>query len=468
MISTSLAPQPITATAAPRSRMAIGLTRRALLLFLAGALWLIPGFFLPKVAWGMAAWDATLLLVILLDILRLPAPKKILVERIWRNTPALASETEVEIGLTQQGDARLHCTATDDLTAALIEVPPTIELDLYPTGRSKARYHFIARERGDHTTGKLYLRYRTAGAGLIERWAVADLRQQVRVYPSIRATAEQSLFLTRSKQIELQQRLQRQRGLGRDFESLRDYREGDDLRDLCWTASARRGTPITRQYQTEKSQPVWLLMDAGRLMQARIAHPTTQQTHDQYTRLDYAATTALALAQLALASGDRVGLLAYGNTVQQRVALGRGAPQLRQLMESLAQVRGEAGEADHLHATVTLNRMQPRRSLVLWITDMAETSMRPEVVDGAVHLMRRHLVLFVAMRQAGMLTLAARQPEDRRQMFDTAAAQELVHRRMLLMAQLRNQGALTLETDAENLTAAVLNRYLDVKEQALL
>jgi uncharacterized protein (DUF58 family) len=459
MISASLSPSTVSAPAVRRGRLGFGLTRRTLLLFLAGALWLVPGFFFPRIVWGMAVWDAILVLAVVLDARRLPAPGQIVAERVWRSAPALANETEVEIRLTQQGSMLLRCTATDDLTEALVQSPPVVNLDLYPSGQSKALYRFTPRERGDHNIGNLYLRYRSANAGLVERWTFADLRQTVRVYPSIRATSEQSLFLTRSKQIELQQRLQRQRGLGRDFESLRDYREGDDLRDICWTATARRGTPVTRQYQTEKSQPVWLLMDAGRLMQARTA---------QYTRLDYATTTALALSQLALASGDRVGLLAYGNAVQQRVGLGRGAPQLRQLMESLAQVRGEYGEADHLHATVTLNRMQPRRSLVLWITDMAETSMRPEVVDGAMHLMRRHLMLFVAMRQTDLVSLAGQRPEDRRQMFDIAAAQELVHRRALLMAQLRDQGALTIETEPENLTAAVLNRYLDVKEQSLL
>ena len=446
--------------------MGMGLTRRALLLFLSGALWLAPGFFFPRMVWGMAAWDVALLLMIGLDAARLPAAEKITAERVWRNAPALTNETEIQIGVTQEGgSAQLRAVVTDDLGAAFVEAPAELKLKIYPVGRTKASYRFRARERGDHTTGRLYLRYRSAALGLVERWAVADLRQQVRVYPSVRTGAEQTLFLTRSKQIELQQRLQRQRGLGRDFESLREYRQGDDIRDLCWTATARRGVPITRQFQTEKSQPVWLLMDAGRLLQARVVTPDRK---DQYTRLDYATATALALAQLALGSGDRVGLLAYGQNVQQRVPLGRGAAQMRQLMESLAQVRGEPGEADHLHATVTLNRMQPRRSLILWITDVAETSMRPEVIDGAVHLMRRHLVLFVAMRQTEMLALAGRRPEDRHEMFTVAAAQELVHRRMVLMAQLREQGALTLETEPENLTAAVLNRYLDVKEHALL
>jgi uncharacterized protein (DUF58 family) len=465
MISGSLTPETVSAAAQPRSRLAFGLTRRGLLLFLAGALWLAPAFFFPRMAWGMAVWDLVFLAIAWLDAARLPAPRDINAERVWRTAPALGNEAVVEIGLTQQGGTQLRCEIIDDLTAALVEQPPTVELTVFPLGRSSAGYRFTPRERGDHTIGRLYLRYRSAALGLVQRWAVADLAQRVRVYPSVQAVSEQSLFLTRSRQIELQQRLQRQRGLGRDFESLREYREGDDIRDLCWTATARRGVPITRQYQTEKSQPVWLLMDAGRLLQARVAG---RDHEDNYTRLDYATSTAVALAQLALAGGDRVGLLAYGQNVQQRVPLGRGAAQLRQLMESLAQVRGESGEADHLNAAVNLNRMQPRRSLVLWITDVAETSMRPEVIDGAAHLMKRHLVLFVAMRQAEMVALAAHSPDSRHEMFAVAAAQELVHRRMVLMAQLREQGALTLETTPQDLTAAVLNRYLDVKERALI
>ena len=247
--------------------------------------------------------------------------------------------------------------------------------------------------------------------------------------------------------------------MGRDFESLRDYRDGDDLRDICWTAAARRGALISKQYQTEKSQPVWVMMDAGRLLQARVG---------SYTKLDYAAATALAIAQLALLSGDRVGLFAYGRDIQQRVGLGRGGAHLRQLMESLAIVRGEPGEADHLRATVTLNRMQPRRSLILWLTDLAETAMRPEVVDGAAQLLRRHLVLFVAIQQKDLGEIAASRPANASQMFERAAAQELLQRRELLLAKLRERGALTLETAPEAMTASVLNRYLEIKEKSLL
>jgi uncharacterized protein (DUF58 family) len=160
--------------------------------------------------------------------------------------------------------------------------------------------------------------------------------------------------------------------------------------------------------------------------------------------------------------------LAYGRETQQLIAPARGGAHLRQIMESLALVRGEAAEADHLRATVTLNRLQPRRSLILWLTDPAETSMQPEVAEGAAQLMRRHLVLFVAIEQTDLRQIASMRPDNQRQMFASAAAQQMVHWRELLLARLRQRGALTLETYPEEMTAFVLNRYLEIKERALL
>jgi uncharacterized protein (DUF58 family) len=325
-------------------------------------------------------------------------------------------------------------------------------------------------ERGDWETGCLYVRYRSP-LGLAERWTRAPITQTVRVYPALRTGEEQEIFLARSRQIDLQLRRANQRGLGRDFESLREYREGDDLRDICWTATARRGSPVTRQYQTERSQPVWIVLDCGRLMRARVALPQSPNNPGgapSPSKLDHACTTAVALAQLALFSGDRVGLLAYGQGIQQRLLPGRGAAHLRQLIEALAQVHAEAGEADHLRATATLNRLQPRRSLIFWVTDLAETAMRPEVIDGAMQLLHRHVLLFVAMAQPEVEFIAEARPKNVEQMFRAAAAQEMAARRELLLARLHEQGALTLDLNPEALTASVLNQYLMVKERAML
>jgi uncharacterized protein (DUF58 family) len=358
----------------------------------------------------------------------------------------------------------------DDLPPALLAQPATHRLTAFPRVKASLRYRMKPQERGDWESGCLYVRYRSP-LGLAERWAKAPITQTVRVYPALRTGEEQEIFLARSRQIDLQLRRANQRGLGRDFESLREYREGDDLRDICWTATARRGSPVTRQYQTERSQPVWIVLDCGRLMRARVAlaqSPNNPGQAPSPSKLDHACTTAVALAQLALFSGDRVGLLAYGQGIQQRLLPGRGAAHLRQLIEALAQVHAEAGEADHLRATATLNRLQPRRSLIFWVTDLAETAMRPEVIDGAMQLLHRHVLLFVAMAQPEVEFIAEARPKNVEQMFRAAAAQEMAARRELLLARLHEQGALTLDLNPEALTASVLNQYLMVKERAML
>jgi uncharacterized protein (DUF58 family) len=435
----------------------------------------------------MLAWDALVLLIALLDGLRLPAPTELAATRSWSNAPALDSDTEIELTLENHGKLIVACRLTDDLPAALIEHPAVHRLTVYPRVPASLRYRVRPGERGNCETGWLYLRYHS-GLGLVERWARAPLTQQVRVYPALRTGEEQQIFLARSRQIDLQLRQARLRGLGRDFESLREYRQGDDLRDICWTATARRGDLITRQYQTERSQAVWIVLDCGRLMRTRVKSASSsakgtgfspyidpeQRSRalapegQPHSKLDHACTTAVALAQLALFSGDRVGLLAYGQSIQQRILPGRGAAHMRQLIEALAQVHSEPSEADHLRATATLNRLQPRRSLILWITDLAETAMRPEVIDGAMQLLRRHVLLFVAMAQPEVESIAATRPRNVDQMFRAAAAQEMAARRELLLARLHEHGALTLDLNPDALTSSVLNQYLTVKERAMV
>lgn len=470
MISPGLHPTPVSAVCERRRRWSFGLTPRSVGLLLLGFVWLVPGLWDWRLAYAMPAWDALVLLFALLDGLRLPTPAELTAGRSWSNAPALDSETEIELTIENRSRTIIDCRLVDDLPPAFVEEPATLRLTSFPGVAASLRYLVEPKERGDCETGWLYVRYRSP-LGLAERWARAPLTQTVRVYPTLRTGEEQQIFLARSRQIDLQLRRAQQRGLGRDFESLREYRDGDDLRDICWTATARRGTPITRQYQTERSQPVWLVIDCGRLMRARVAmarRPRNSGPAPSSSKLDYACTTAVALAQLALYSGDRVGLLAYGQGIQQRLLPGRGAAHLRQLIEALAQLRAEPSEADHLRATATLNHLQPRRSLILWVTDLAETAMRPEVIDGALQLLRRHVLLFVAMAQPEVELIAEARPGNVEQMFRAAAAQEMAGRRELLLARLHEQGALTFDLNPEALTASVLNQYLTVKERAMV
>jgi uncharacterized protein (DUF58 family) len=459
---TTLHPAAITAHCQPRSRLAFGLTARSLILLSLGFLALIPGYYIPRYAYGMLFWDGLVLLAALLDGLRLPRPSTLTASRAWLSAPSLGTSTEIELTLNHSNLIVLDCWLTDDLPPQLIETAKTQKLAAYPCIPATLRYTVRPRERGDVEAGQLYLRYRST-LGLVSRWAAAPLTQTIRIYPELRTAEDQKLFLAKSRRIDLQMRQMRQRGLGREFESLREYRPGDDLRDVCWTASARRGDLVTRQFQAERSQSVWIVLDTGRLMRATVADSKS----NRYTKLDYACSTAVALAQLALYSGDRVGLLGYGRRIQQLLP-NRGAGHMRQFLESLAQLSAEPSEADHLRATAILGRLQPRRALVLWITDLAESSMRPEVIDGAAQLLHRHVVLFVSMAQPEVAAIARAIPANIDQMFRSAAAQEMATRRELLLARLRDQGAITLDTLPGQMTASVLNHYLSIKERAIL
>lgn len=455
----ALLPDSRQARAVRRGRLAFGVSQRTVMLLFAGIGWVLPAFFWQGFLWVLLGWDVLVIALAVVDGVSLPRPEAITVSRKWLTVPALGQTAEVELGVLHEAPRVLTAKLMDDLPPELLPVPPALAVKAWPREESSVRYEFSPAERGDHVGGRVYVRYRSA-AGLAERWACADLTQTVRVFPRMMSTGEDDLFLARTRQIEMQRRKQQLRGQGREFDSLREYREGgDDLREVCWTATARRGTLICRQYQVERSQPVWLVLDSGRLLNARSG---------AYSRLDHTSAAAVAVAQAALLGGDRVGLLGYGRTIQQRVALGKGKSHFRQILDASALLRTETGEANHLTAAALLAHLQPTRSLILWFTDLTETAMRPEVIDGAFQLMRRHLLLFVVPVQEEMTCFVAERPKSVSHMFERAAAQELLHRREVLLAQLRARGALTVEAPAAGLSSAALNRYLEVKEAALL
>jgi uncharacterized protein (DUF58 family) len=193
-----------------------------------------------------------------------------------------------------------------------------------------------------------------------------------------------------------------------------------------------------------------------------------EQSDLRLSKLDFAVNAALSLAQVASQCGDRVGLLAYGRSIQFNVAVGRGALHLRTIVDCLAQVHGEVSEADHSRAARVLLTEQSRRSLVVWITDFAETPTTPEVIEYAMQMTRRHLVVFTAMNQPDLNLLAETTPRSTEEMYRHAAALEIAHRREVLLRALRQRGVFAFELVPGLLASSLVNQYLDIKERNLL
>jgi uncharacterized protein (DUF58 family) len=306
----------------------------------------------------------------------------------------------------------------------------------------------------------------------------AEHAQRVRVYPAHEDSRESTQFyLLRARQIELQKRKLRLRGVGREFESLRDYQPGDELRKISWTATARRG-----KLTVERSQQVWMVIDAGRLsrtgFQLRRAPGTelfaeTAAERERahlltVTQLDQATTAATMLAQVIHGSGDKFAMLSYGRTIQQLLPPGAGPAHLRLLIDLLSQTRSEPAEADHLNAIARLKTAQRRRGLIVWITELVDSAGRPELVTAASELVRRHLVVLVLLKHPELEALAASTPATRVEMFHATAAQEMLERRRATIAQLERQGVLIVETTAEEIGIQAVSKYLEVKAEGLL
>jgi len=453
-----LAPEPISVRAKSAKRLSFAFGRRFFLVALLGLLWAVPAFWDVRFLLVMAAWSACAVIAWAVDLARLPRPERLVVERSWGGAPSLSNNTQVTLEVRNQSRVYVSCSVIDDAPGSLIANPPSLQINADANDSGSASYTARPLERGDVTLGSVYLRYQS-GSHFAERWARADLKQTVRVFPDLEDAKRQNIYLSRARQIELERRLIRQRGVGREFESLREYQPGDEFRNICWTATARRGKHVTKLFQVERSQAVWIVLDAGRLLRARVG---------ELSKLDLAVNAALSLAQIALYSGDRAGLIVYGRDIQQRVGLGRGLSHMRAIMEALAASHEEVAEADHLRAASVLLQLQKQRALIIWVTDLADTSMTPEVIESASRILSKHLLLFTVIAQTDLNELAVRTPADAAEMYEIAAAQEMVHRREGLIGKVRNKGALALEIAPSRLTTDLVNQYLKVKERNLI
>lgn len=492
----TLIPQPATATASPRGKLGralgFGLTPLTLILFCIGLLFAVPAFFHPHDIVFMLAWDGLLVLAIALDLLLLPRPETLTVTRTFLDSPQLGEPTRIELAVRLDADKVLDLRLLDDLHESLVGAPPTQRLTVFPREDALSVTTVYPRQRGDFALGSVYLRYRGA-LKLTERWAVATpvlatheskpQPQRVRVYPAHEDSRDSTAFyLLRARQIEMQKRRLQLRGVGRDFDSLRDYQPGDELRNISWTATARRGKLVTRQFTVERSQQVWMVLDAGRLsrtafelkrdQQNVFAFETESERESSHlltvTQLDQATTAATMLAQVINGSGDKFGMMAYGRGIQQLLPPGSGPAHLRLLIDLLSQTRSEAAEADTLQAVARLKNLQQRRGMIVWITELVDTAGRPEIAIAAAELVRRHLVVLVVLKHPELEELAARTPRNRDEMFHSAAAQEMLERRRETIANMERNGVLIVETTAAEIGIRAVSKYLEVKAEGLL
>jgi uncharacterized protein (DUF58 family) len=297
-----------------------------------------------------------------------------------------------------------------------------------------------------------------APLGLLRRRTVQDAGAVLAVYPdATRYLRPEALDPTRVLAL-LGVRPTRRRGDGLEFESLRDYVPGDDPRRVDWAASARRGRLVSRRYQHERHRTVVIAVDASRLMGARIG---------DRTKLDFAVDAALALAYAGLVAGDRMAMTVFDRRVRGWVPPQQHRARLGAFIELLRTAEPTLTEASHAALVRELSRRQRQRCLVVVLTDFVEVAAEALLEPLAV-LGRRHRVLLVALRDPVFAGLRAPAPADDVPLgpYRRLALDHLLREREAAMATARRRGLQTLDLAPDEVTAAVLNRYLALRAQA--
>lgn len=319
-------------------------------------------------------------------------------------------------------------------------------------------YPAVPAERGTHTFGPIAVRTR-GPLGLIERQAVLSAPATVRVYPDLIALSPREAALVAPSPWLLGKRRGALRGEGREFHQLRDYQSGDDLRWLDWKAFAHRGRPTVREYRSERNQRVLLVLDAGRLMTARI---------EDRSRLDWAVQAAGRLARVVLAQGDAVGIALFSRRMKALLAPARGPGHLGRLTELLGEAQPDLEEPDLGLALRTALRGGGRRTLVVVFTELADPRAAEMTLRHVGALAPRHLGLVVSLADGDLDRERREFPTDAQAAYRRLAADELWQDYRRAQAALESRGALVVRARANALAAEAIERYVEVKRTGRL
>lgn len=329
---------------------------------------------------------------------------------------------------------------------------------LRPHASGEVSYQTTPRERGDFEFGDIHVRGLTA-LGLTWWQRSFPAKHQVAVYPNLADVSRYEQLSRAGKLTTAGFRPIRGLGTGTEFESLREYVPDDELRSIDWKATARRHQPITRQYEAERSQSLMLLIDSGRMMAG---------TAGRMSKLDYAINAALMLSYVAVRRDDRVGVLAFADTVEQFVPARKDHGQVGRIADALYALPVHLHEPDYALAFSTLFSRSRKRSLVVCFTDLIDTDASARLLSGMASLYPRHLPLLIAIEDPDLRVAAAQYPETETDAYEKAMAIQAIEDRRHALSTLSRSGVLVMDSTPQELTVATVNRYLEIKDRHML
>ena len=403
-------------------------------------------------------YHAGLVIIATRDLALLPGRSGYRVRRTMPQPFSLGEHEEVALVVENPAAAGLKAVVADHAPDDLKPQPRELEGSFNAAGLLTVMYRTSSPKRGVYKFGPVDLRVWRDG-GWWRRQVRLQHPDEVAVFPNVVAIKRVQLTLRRGLRAMAGLRRARPPGASTAFAGLRDYVRGDDARRVNWTATARRDRPVVVEVEAERGQQVMIAIDCGRLMTAPAG---------ELDKLDHAVNAALMLAWVAQAYGDRVGLMTFDDHVTSFIRPERGSTQLRRLTEALYAIQPQHIEPDFGHAMTHLALRLGRRSMVVVLTDVQDREASKELVAHCLRLSAKHLVLVVAMSDPAVLVARDAPIATGARAYQWAAAEEFVASRRESFELMRRGGVLGLDVVAGSLSPALVERYLELKERALL
>lgn len=405
-----------------------------------------------------AALAIGLIATVVADYASAPSATKFRVERRHAPRLYLADDNRIQLYVENSSARSASIRARDTPPVAFISSSLFVAGEVSGRGTATLSYTTRPTERGRYRFGGVVLRWQTP-LGLLWREAHLALDEDVLVYPNLREVDRYDLLTRRGLLRELGVRNTRALGRGTAFESLREYQSDDDFRWIDWKATARRHQPITTLYETERNQRLMIVLDLGRMMQTRVG---------ELTRLDHAVNAALLLGYVALSRGDRVGLLSFADRIDAYAPPRSGKSHFYRIVDQLYAVRAQTVESDYTAAFNRLRHDLHGRSLIAFFTDLSDPDVARSVARHLAALSRHHLPICIALSDPVLAERASQTPRNSRELYERVVASLRLEERETILDELRRLGIATVDVPADRLAIDTINRYLEIKERALL
>ncbi len=347
-------------------------------------------------------------------------------------------------------------------TDVIDEVPPIFQrrdilfkADVRRLGEATITYQLRPTERGVYSFGRVRV-FASTLLGLVERRFTCCEPQSVKVYPSYLMLRQYELLAMSNNLKEMGIKRIRRIGNNTDFEQIKDYIVGDDYRTINWRATARRHQLMVNVYQEERSQPVYSVIDKGRMM---------QQAFEEMTLLDYAINASLVLSYVAVNKQDKAGLITFSDQFGTFVQASRQQGQMQQLQEALYAEHTQFGETDYSALLAGLSRHVTHRSLLILYTSFTSMASMRRQLQYLRQLALRHRLLVVFFEDEELSSYLSSLPShlSTESVYQHVIAEKFAYEQRLIVQTLRQYGIQSLLTTPRNLSVDVINKYLEMK-----